>query len=293
MINLHDIPVANFPDGHKHLIVPPDFEHFYTTSIRASIRNFDDLFLLAQATHILPNLKHLSIVYLLAARCDREFSVGEAFDLEIVCSFINTLNFKTVTVLKPHSPVTLELLRTSAEDDMTDTLIGKCIEDFGLIKYAIVSPDKGASLWVGKYAQHFLRPLVQCDKKRDEMAEHHHVMEMVVPELPADCEDYIIVDDLCDGGGTFLALAAKLRGRGAKRVFLVVTHAIMSKGFVAVHRDTDGELYKVDQTAWIEVRNCEFETVFLDGTLIKEYTLSEIRERLANERPHQNTESHE
>ena len=61
-------------------------------------------------------------------------------------------------------------------------------------------------------------------------AAHRGVGRIVVPELPQGVEDYVIVDDLCDGGGTFIGIAKDLRERGARRVFLIVTHAIFSKG---------------------------------------------------------------
>ena len=40
----------------------------------------------------------------------------------------------------------------------------------------------------------------------------------------------LIVDDICDGGGTFIPLAKKLKNAGAKTVTLYVTHGIFSKG---------------------------------------------------------------
>ena len=40
----------------------------------------------------------------------------------------------------------------------------------------------------------------------------------------------LIVDDICDGGATFVGLAKELRAAGAKKVYLYVTHGIFSKG---------------------------------------------------------------
>lgn len=40
----------------------------------------------------------------------------------------------------------------------------------------------------------------------------------------------VIVDDLCDGGGTFSGLAEQLVLAGAKVVDLYVTHGVFSKG---------------------------------------------------------------
>jgi nicotinamide phosphoribosyltransferase len=54
-----------------------------------------------------------------------------------------------------------------------------------------------------------------------------------------------------------------------------------AKGLTAVFKDENGEFYLKDQATWDEVRNCEFVPVFKDGVLLKDYTLSEVRENLA------------
>lgn len=40
----------------------------------------------------------------------------------------------------------------------------------------------------------------------------------------------LIVDDICDGGATFITLAKALLGQGATEVHLFVSHGIFSKG---------------------------------------------------------------
>jgi ribose-phosphate pyrophosphokinase len=41
----------------------------------------------------------------------------------------------------------------------------------------------------------------------------------------------LIVDDICDGGGTFIGLAAELKNKNAGKLYLAVSHGIFSKGF--------------------------------------------------------------
>ena len=41
----------------------------------------------------------------------------------------------------------------------------------------------------------------------------------------------LIVDDICDGGRTFTDLAKKLNDKGAKELYLFVSHGIFSKGY--------------------------------------------------------------
>lgn len=53
-----------------------------------------------------------------------------------------------------------------------------------------------------------------------------------------------------------------------------------AKGLPAVFKDSDGELYLKDQATWEQVNNCEFVKVFEDGKLLKDYSLTEVRNNL-------------
>ncbi len=52
----------------------------------------------------------------------------------------------------------------------------------------------------------------------------------------------VIVDDICDGGRTFIELAKTLKEGGAQRVVLYVTHGIFSKGIYPLEKYID-EVY--------------------------------------------------
>ena len=54
-----------------------------------------------------------------------------------------------------------------------------------------------------------------------------------------------------------------------------------AKGLTAVFKDANGEFYLKDQATWEEVNNCEFVKVFENGQLIKDWTLQEVRNNLA------------
>lgn len=54
-----------------------------------------------------------------------------------------------------------------------------------------------------------------------------------------------------------------------------------AKGLTAVFKNADGEFYLKDQATWDEVNNCEFVKVFENGNLVKDYTLQEVRNNLA------------
>ena len=47
--------------------------------------------------------------------------------------------------------------------------------------------------------------------------------------------NFLVIDDICDGGRTFINLAEKLLIMGANDLYLYVTHGIFSKGLPSIH----------------------------------------------------------
>jgi ribose-phosphate pyrophosphokinase len=66
----------------------------------------------------------------------------------------------------------------------------------------------------------------------------------------------VIVDDIIDGGATFIGLAAELRARGAKKLTLCVTHGVFSKGHEAIANTFDAvyttNSYHQDRVGMVE-----------------------------------------
>ncbi len=54
-----------------------------------------------------------------------------------------------------------------------------------------------------------------------------------------------------------------------------------ARGRIAVYKDANGEYYQKDMVTMEEMMNCAFEVVFRDGELIKDWTLQEVRDNLA------------
>ena len=71
-------------------------------------------------------------------------------------------------------------------------------------------------------------PIIRADKIRDTMTGALSGFEVYADDLTG--KDVVILDDLCDGGGTFIGLAKKLREKGAAKITLYVTHGMFTKG---------------------------------------------------------------
>jgi len=75
--------------------------------------------------------------------------------------------------------------------------------------------------------------------------------------------DCIIVDDICDGGGTFIGLAEELRRRNAASLYLYVTHGIFSK---------DADVKLLDHFAKVYTTN-SIKDSSVNNTFIKQYKI--------------------
>lgn len=226
MINLKDIPTIIFPDGHKHLKVKL-LDLYKQDTVCVSIKSFDDLFLLAQLKEIAPQINKLRINYLLGARCDRRFSHPESLDLRIIADFINGLDYEIVDIIKPHSDVSLALIKNSYAISYTKDLVNYYLQDNKMVNFngcSVISPDAGASKWIEKDLDYY--DIVQCNKHRN-LTNGNLESISFSKEIKENC---VIVDDLCDGGATFIKLAEQLKLKGAQNVALVIHHGIFSKG---------------------------------------------------------------
>ena len=61
----------------------------------------------------------------------------------------------------------------------------------------------------------------------------------------------VIIDDICDGGGTFIPIAKELKAKGCRKVVLYVTHGAFTKGTQVLFENGIDEIFTTnsfDQT---------------------------------------------
>lgn len=175
--------------------------------------------------------------YLPYARQDRYCAPGEAFSLKVVAQLINSAKFNSVKVWDVHSDVALALI---------DNI--KNIEQHQLVhnvvrnpeNYVLVAPDGGALKKIYKVSQTLGIPYVVAEKVRN--PENGEITSTRVNTEHIGEKDFLIVDDICDGGRTFVELGKALRPFTFGKVDLYVTHGIFSRG-VDVFRDIIDSIY--------------------------------------------------
>jgi len=88
----------------------------------------------------------------------------------------------------------------------------------------VVAPDTGGAERARAYGKRLDSGMALCDKRR-EKANVAEVMNVVGEVEGKNC---LIVDDMCDTGGTICKVSAALYENGAKGVYACFTHPVLS-----------------------------------------------------------------
>jgi ribose-phosphate pyrophosphokinase len=251
-----------FPDGQPHFKLETYEREFGEVTIETALKSPNDLFVLAMAVSVLRDHGYSSICldcrYLVGARMDRAISVMDPFTLQLVARWINGLGLAKVRILDVHSEVATRLIRNS-ENKLPWRTVQQVIHTCK--PTALVCPDKGA-------VQRMLRlqdvngqvNTVWCSKLRNPEtgALSGFGIQNYDPNPNSDGQELLIVDDICDGGGTFVGLAKELRKAGAKKVYLYVTHGIFSKGLPIEGIDRIYTTDSYEQTCYMYIDSKEY-----------------------------------
>ncbi|MGI8409560.1 MAG: ribose-phosphate diphosphokinase [Pyrinomonadaceae bacterium] len=103
----------------------------------------------------------------------------------------------------------------------------------------VVSPDTGGAERARAYAKRLNAGLALCDKRR-ERANEADVMNIVGDVRGKSC---LIVDDMCDTGGTICKVAEALHNAGANEISACFTHGVLSG--IAIENIDNSYLKKV------------------------------------------------
>lgn len=258
MVNNEKVKVdtLQFSDGalrisvdHEHMMALLDDSKINTIRyVVTPQQNVNDVIMTMHLTHstvkrhvqMLQAVEHiLHFTYLPYARADRKFSEGEPDSpLE---QFMELLpDFDRIVVDDPHNEQAL--LDAGGWDDLEiisqENILRMVIQSTPRLRelkdFVLIAPDKGSVKKINNVLEMFQQSkvfptVVLADKIRD--PETGNITKLSLPPVDLSGQTCLIVDDIVDGGGTFIGLAKLLKqNHNADTVILYATHGIFSKG---------------------------------------------------------------
>lgn len=179
----------------------------------------------------------LAIPYFPYARQDRRSNdrSNESLSVKAFARLLSTLHFGRVIVCDPHSTVTPALIdrpiivpRTVTVEPLFHELSALGIQPKDVV---LVSPDAGALKETQAIAyDRGIKTVIIAHKERDPATGRIGNIQLFGPVEDLANRVLVIADDICDGGGTFVALAQALQPYRPAQIHLSVTHGIFSKG---------------------------------------------------------------
>lgn len=215
-----------FPGGEPHVKIP-----IFTEELRLflKLRTWNDVGIAACLLSALESQDvdaEVFIPYFPGARQDRTDGTAP-LTVEMIAGLLDY--GRNLTVFDPHSDVLIDTVSPLI-------LMPRHLELKNRLMVGVIAPDSGALFRAEDYLEKFHpdAELIQCTKERDPNT--GRLSNYVVPRLEKR-GSYIIVDDICDGGGTFNLLAdAFFKDPIGKNCDLkmFVSHGIFSKGLDAI-----------------------------------------------------------
>jgi ribose-phosphate pyrophosphokinase len=268
--------VSKFPDGQQSITIKGFSKHFTNSDeelnpasylkgskckILSHLNTFQDLELIICATKALQNLEvkniELFIPYLIGGRSDRRFEIGGVnYIKDVIAPIINSMNYDKVLIHTPHSDVTeacINNIQKISNTDVVEFAINNIMKDLSLIDYSqirLLSPDAGALKRVYDVAENikYQQEIIIAAKHRNPVT--GQITHTSVPMSVHDADKHIvIIDDLIDGGRTFIEIAktikeqqllsSAVRPDNHGKIYLVATHGVFSGGFKELNKYFD------------------------------------------------------
>lgn len=220
-----NVIIDHFPDGQINIHLEGLNRKDGMIKIVSSLKNGEDIMLLLMSADVIKRngitIQELHIPYLYAARMDRVMDFNQPFTLDIIANLINSINANNVFLYEVHNvEKTLSLIKNATSISPLEEYYNTEGEKGSYLLF----PDKGAQV---RYKNYCVDNYICCKKVRDPQT--NKLSGFAFEEFHGDdeVEKIRIIDDLCDGGGTYCGIGKLLKEQFPNaKIELVITHLI-------------------------------------------------------------------
>ncbi len=244
---LGKVNIQRFSDGE----IGVEFEEsirgrfvFLIQSTFAPTDNLMEMLLMIDAANRASAYKVIAVIpYYGYARQDRKDRPRVAIGSKLVANMLVAAGADRIVTMDLHAPQIQGYFDIPVDHLDSSAIFIPYIESLNLKNLTFAAPDVGSANRIREIATYFECEMVICDKHRKRANE---IASMVVIGDVTD-RDIILIDDICDTGGTLTKSAALMIEKGARSVRALCTHPVLSgKAYENIENSVMEELVVCD-----------------------------------------------
>lgn len=198
---------------------------FLIQSTFAPTDNLMELLLMIDAAKRASAYKVIAVIpYYGYARQDRKDRPRVAIGSKLVANMLTAAGADRVVTMDLHAPQIQGYFDIPVDHLDSSAIFIPYIENLNLANLTFAAPDVGSANRIREIATFFECEMVICDKHRKRANE---IASMVVIGDVTD-RDIVLIDDICDTGGTLTKSAGLMIEKGARSVRALCTHPVLS-----------------------------------------------------------------
>ena len=225
---LGKVNIQRFSDGEIYVEFQESIRGQFVFLIQSTYSptdNLMELLLMIDAAKRASAYKVIAVIpYYGFARQDRKDRPRVAIGSKLVANMLTAAGADRVITMDLHAPQIQGYFDIPVDHLEASAIFIPYIEKLNLANLTFAAPDVGSANRIREIASYFECEMVICDKHRKRANE---IASMVVIGDVAG-KDVVLVDDLCDTGGTLVKSAALMMEKGANSVRALCTHPVLS-----------------------------------------------------------------
>ena len=222
------VNIQRFSDGEIQPVFLESVRGDYVFLVQSSFAPTDNLMemlLMIDAAKRASAYKIIAVIpYYGYARQDRKDKPRVAIGSKLIATLLESAGANRVITMDLHAAQIQGFFDVPVDHLDSSAIFIPYINDLKLQNLAFAAPDVGSTNRVREIASYFNAEMVICDKHRKRANE---IASMVVIG-DVTGKDIILVDDICDTGGTLAKAAGLLKEKGARSVRAMITHPVLS-----------------------------------------------------------------